>query len=357
MGMRLVAAAIFLCAASAAAQTPQESATHLLHALFDEAWERHLRQEPLYASSRGDRRYDRLWPDVSAAALERRHQEDVATLARLDDIDRELLTAAEKLNYDLFAHRYRNRITGHTLKAYLFELRPAKGAHTLTSVAEMLPFATVADYDNWIARLRSIDVYLKQQADLLALGIREKRVQPKAVAERAESALTALLAVGDATESAFYAPFKRIPPAIAADERARLQAEGKETIETVVLPAYRRFEKFFRERYVPASRTTAGLWDTPGGDALYAQRVAHFTTTSLTPNEIHEIGLSEVARIRAQMEELMRQTGFRGSFAEFLVFLRTDPQFYFQSPDELLRAYTVTEISVSTRIPTPSSAS
>jgi uncharacterized protein (DUF885 family) len=278
--------------------------------------------------------------------LERRHQDDVTTVARLDSIDRELLTAPDKLNYDLFALRYRDRIDGYRLKAYLFELRPDVGVHALTSVAEMLPFATVADYDNWIARLRAVDVYLKQHADLLALGIREKRVQPKAVADRVESALTALIAVGNGTESAFYAPFKRIPPTVAAEERARLQAEGTAAIETVVLPAYRRFEKFFRERYVPASRTTAGLWDTPGGDTLYAQRAAHFTTTSLTPHEIHEIGLSEVARIRTQMEELMRRTGFQGSFAEFLVFLRTDPRFYFQSSDELLRAYTVTAKSI-----------
>jgi prolyl oligopeptidase len=129
-----------------------------------------------------------------------------------------------------------------------------------------------------------------------------------------------------------------------------LQVEGKEAIATVVLPAYRRFEQFFRERYLPASRTTVGLWDTPKGDAFYAERAKHYTTTALTPTEIHEIGLQEVARIRQKMEEVMRQTGFKGGFQEFLVFLRTDPQFYFQSPNDLLRAYTVAAKSIDPQL-------
>ena len=342
---RVLGAAIFAIAAAAHAQSPEEAAREL-HALFDETWERSLRENPLHASDRGDRRYDRLWPDVSVAALDRRNGADVAALVRLERIDRELLNPADQLNYDVFGHRYRTRVAAFSFKSYLFEQRAGEGVHRLSALAESLPFATVADYDSWIARLRSIDRYLDQNRALLEIGIREKRVQPRVVMERVEASLASLIAVTDATESPFYRPFAHIPDTVAAEERARLQAEGKEAIATVVLPAYRRFERFLRERYLPASRTTVGLWDTPQGDAFYAQRARHFTTTSLTPDEIHEIGLQEVERIHEQMNAVMRQTGFQGSFEEFLVFLRTDPQFYFQSSDDLLRAYTVAAKSI-----------
>jgi prolyl oligopeptidase len=342
----LVGVAIFAFAAVAHAQSPQEQATRELHALFDETWERGLREDPLLASGRGDRRYDRLWPDVSVGALQRRNDANVAALARLEQIDRELLTPAERLNYDVFRHRYRARVAAFSFKSYLFDLRAGDGVHRLSAVAEELPFATAADYDSWIARLRSIDRYLDQNKALLELGIREKRVQPRVVMDRVETALASLIAVKDPTQSAFYRAFTRIPESVPADERARLQAEGKQAVASVVLPAYRRFEQFVRERYLPASRATVGLWDTPNGVAFYAQRAQHFTTTSMTPEEIHAIGLKEVARIEQQMNEVMRQTGFKGSFAEFLVFLRTDPQFYFKSPDDLLRAYIVTAKSI-----------
>jgi uncharacterized protein (DUF885 family) len=338
--------ALFAIAAAADAQSPQEQAARELHALFDETWERGMREDPLRASGRGDRRYDRLWPDMSLAALQRRNDADVAALARLEQIDRELLTPAERLNYDMFQHRHRTRVAAFSFKSYLFDLRAGEGVQRLSAMAEALPFATVADYENWLARLRTIDRYLDQNKALLELGIREKRVQPRVVMDRVERALASLIAVDDPTQSPFYRPFTRIPAAVAPDERARLEAEGKEVIATVVLPAYRGFEQFFRERYLPASRATVGLWDTPKGDSFYAQRAKHFTTTSLTPDEIHDIGLKEVERIHQQMDEVMRQTGFKGSLEEFLVFLRTDRQFYFQSPDDLLRAYTVAAKSI-----------
>ncbi|HEV7716875.1 MAG TPA: DUF885 domain-containing protein, partial [Steroidobacteraceae bacterium] len=109
----------------------------------------------------------------------------------------------------------------------------------------------------------------------------------------------------------------------------------------VVIPAYARFEKFFRERYVPASRSTDGIWDTPDGMAFYEERARFHTTTSLTPEQIHQIGLKEVTRIRAEMDKVIREVGFKGSFTEFLEFLRTDPRFYYKTPDELFRAYAV----------------
>jgi uncharacterized protein (DUF885 family) len=311
-----------------------------LHSLFESAWEQDLREDPLQALYYGDSRYAREWPDESPAARQRREAADAANLASLKRIDRAKLTPQDRLSYDLFAWEYQDRLAAVPFKTWLYDMRPSEGVQALSEQAELLPFEKAADYENWIARLQKIDRYLEQYTQMLEVGIREKRTQPKVIMERVTPALAAQV-TKTADENAFYAPFKRMPESIPAAERTRLQASGKQVVETVVIPAYTRFEKFFRERYLPACRETVGIWDTPGGEAFYRERVKHHTTTSLSPDEIHAIGLQEVARIRGEMDAVIKRVGFKGSFDEFVTFLRTDPQFYYQSPDELFRAYVV----------------
>jgi uncharacterized protein (DUF885 family) len=315
-------------------------ATATFRALMDEAWETDMRDDPLRASYFGDRRYESQWPDVSLAAIAKRYDNNVATLARLQRIDRAALSEQDRLSYDLFAREYQTRIEAYPFKPFLYDVRPRDGLQTVSELAELIPFTAVSDYEHWIARLKTIDRYLAQNQSLLELGIREKRTQPRVVMERVLPQLAELIKPG-AENSPFYAPFKRMPDSFTSAERARLQGEGKAAIESVVIPAYAKFEKFFRERYVPASRTTDGIWDTPDGLAFYQERARFHTTTNLTPDEIHAIGLKEVARIRAEMDAVIREVGFKGTFSEFLEFLRTDPRFYYKTPDELFRAYAV----------------
>ena len=328
------------CMIGTAMAQQTSAATTAFHTLIDEAWETDMRDDPLKASYLGDRRYESQWPDASLGAIAKRYDTNVATLARLQRIDRATLSTQDQLSYDLFAWEYKTRVGAYPFKPFLYDVRPRDGLQTLSELAELVPFSTVADYEHWIARLETIDRYLAQNQSLLELGIREKRTQPRVVMERVLPQLAELIKPG-AESNPFYAPFKRIPESFAAAQRARLQAEGKAAIEGVVIPAYARFEKFFRERYVPASRATDGIWDTPDGLAFYQERARFHTTTNLTPDEIHQIGLKEVARIRAEMDAVIREVGFKGTFSEFLEFLRTDPQFYYKTPDELFRAYAV----------------
>jgi uncharacterized protein (DUF885 family) len=316
------------------------SAAAELRSLMNEAWEKDMRDDPLRASYLGDRRFETQWPDVSLDALERRNAENGTMLKRVDAINRAALSPKDQLNYDLFAWEYRNRIGAFPFKPFLYELRLRDGVQTLSEQAELIPFTSVSDYEHWIARLRTIDRYLVQNQALLELAIREKRTQPRVIMERVEPQFAVLVKPG-AEENPFYEPFKRMPEGIPAAERARLQAAGKAAIESVVIPSYAKFEKFFRERYVPASRKSDGIWDTPDGLKFYEERTRFHTTTNLTPDEIHQIGLKEVARIRAEMDKIIRAVGFKGSFAEFLDFLRTDKRFYYETPDELFRAYAV----------------
>ncbi len=346
---RLLACFFFSALLSAVAtsamaqQAPQpalNSATRALHALFDEAWERDMRDDPLKGTYLGDRRYERFWPDLAPAAIQQRYTANLATSARLRGIDRAALSPQDQLSYDLFAFEYQNRVLAYDYKPYLYDLRPREGVQTVSEQAELLPFATVADYESWIAKLKALDRYIDQYRALLEIAVREKRTQPHSIMERIVPQLATLIGP-DPDANPFYAPFKRLPDSIPLAERARLQAEGKAAVTGVVIPAYTRFDKFFRERYLPASRKTDGIWDTPDGDAFYRALAQFHTTTKLTPDEIHAIGLREVARIRGEMDRVIQQVGFKGSFQEFLAFLRNDPRFYYTSAEELFRAYAV----------------
>src|SRR5688572_12007269 len=298
-----------------AQQTSPANATKELHALLTEAWEKDMRDDPLRASYLGDRRFESGWPDVSAANLAKRNADNDAKLKRLENIDRSALSAQDRLSYDLFAWDYRARLDAYRFKPFLYDLRLRDGVQALSELAELIPFSQGSDYEHWIARLRSVDRFLAQNQQLLEIGIREKRTQPRVIMERVLPQLTALAKPG-AEASPFYEPFKRMPESIPAPERARLQSEGRAAIEQVVIPAYTRFEKFFRESYVPASRTSDGIWDTPDGLAFYQERARFHTTTKLSPDEIHETGLTEVARIRSEMDRIIREVGFKGTFAE-----------------------------------------
>ena len=209
---------------------------------------------------------------------------------------------------------------------------------TANELAELLPFATVADYEAWITRLAGIGTYIDQTIALLETAIREHRTQPRSIMERIPAQIASQIPAS-AEQSPFFEPFTRMPESIDADERARLIGAGGRAIEEHVIPAFRRLQAFFHDKYLPASRASDGIWDTPDGLAFYANRAAFHTTTDLTPDEIHAIGLREVARIRGEMDAVIRQVDFKGSFEEFLTYLRTDPQFYYQTGDALFEAY------------------
>jgi len=314
------------------------SAANELHALFESEWERGLRENPVVASYQGDPRYDDRWPDFSAGALAGSHAADLEVLGALERIPPGQLNEADRLNRDLFARQYRGEIDAYEWGLRYLPITQRRGVQTAHQLAEVLPFRTVQDYENWIARLGSLDTYVDQTIELMREGMRRGLVQPRVIMERVPAQI-AKQVVTDATESPFYAPFKRMPDSIVAADQERLRAAGRRAIEQDVLPAYARLQKFFNDQYLPAARDTVGVWDTPGGAEWYQDRVRWFTTTELTPDEIHEIGLKEVARIRGEMLEVIERVGFKGSFSEFLHFLRTDAQFRYTDPDRLLQAY------------------
>lgn len=337
-----LAAALLLagCAHSGAPATAAagNSEVTALHALFDEAWERDLRESPVSASFLGDRRYNDRWGDFSAAALEASHQADIATLERLARIDRDALPENEQLNHDLFKREYENRIENYEHQSYLIPLNQRGGIQTANEMTESLRFTSVKDYADWVARLNAFGPYMDQTIAVMKRGIAAGRTQPRIINERILPQIEAQI-VEDATASGFYDPFREFAEGIPAAEQQRLRNEALAAIRTVVVPAFERLAVFFRNEYLPASRPAVGIGSTPNGKDYYAMRARQYTTTDLTPEEIHQIGLREVERIRGEMQKVIVQVAFKGSFQEFLTFLRTDPQFYYKDPQELLEAY------------------
>lgn len=319
------------------ARADADAATRL-HNLFREEWEATLAEDPTRASALGDRRWNDRWPDASPEAFERRQQRRMAALEKLAAIDVASLSAADRVNYALFRTSYEHQTALYPFGRHLMPLTQRGGIQTAHDLASSLRFATVKDYEDWIARLNAFPLYMDQTIALMREGIRRRIVQPKVVMQRVPDQIAAQI-VDDPARSLFYQPFLRFPETLSPGDRERLSAAARRAIAEGVVPAFRRMQAFFLEEYLPACYDQVGALHLPRGREMYAQLARQFTTTSLTPEEIHEIGHREVRRIRAEMDQVIARTGFRGSFEEFLRFLRTDPRFYYSSPQELLEAY------------------
>jgi uncharacterized protein (DUF885 family) len=309
-----------------------------LHALFDAEWERGLRENPTAATYIGDHRFDDQWPDLSPAALQASYEGDKAVIAALDRIDPSQLSPEDQLNRDLFRRQYQAEIDSYEYGEQYTPLSQRSGLASMHRMADVVVFKTVKDYEQWLSRIGTIDKLVDQNIALMREGVQRGHVPPKIIMQRVPPQLDKQI-VTDPTKSPFYEAFVKMPDSIPAAEQARLQAAARDAIMRTVVPSYAKLKQYVVNDYLPRTRDTVGLWDTPNGTERYAELARFYTTTSLTPDEIHEIGLKEVARIRGEMLKVIARTDFKGSFDEFLTYLRTDPKFRYTDPKQLLQAY------------------
>jgi uncharacterized protein (DUF885 family) len=316
-------------AAPDAARAGPRTASAELQSLFDDEWSARLARDPLFASSMGVSKYDDLLPLDSPEDHKRFLEQDRLFLKRLQDIDRSLISVEEQRNYDLFEFIVRSRVTLARYRPYLIPILSDAGFHMrVQRIYEAMPFDTVVDFERYLSRLQAIGPYFDQNIANMREGLRAGITQPKAILDGIEPSISGPI-VDDAEESVFFTPFDAIPQHIPASERERLRAAGIAAIERTVVPAYERFLAFFIEEYKPGAREDLGASTLPDGLAYYAELVKYFTTLDdATPEAIHTLGLAEVSRIREEMNEIMRQVEFDGSFAQFVDFLRTDSRFY-----------------------------
>lgn len=323
---------------SESAQAQHATRNSQLHALFAEEWERGLRENPENASYQGDNRYNDRWTDLSLEAIARREAADKAALDKLRTIDRAALSPADQLNYDTFEWQLQRAVARQGFREYLQPVGHQGGPQTADGLAEVLPFASVKDYRDWLKRMEALPKVIDQTITLLEEGSRTGNVPPRVLMQRVPAQIAAQV-VGDPAKSPFYRPFVRFADSIPAAERADLQEQAKQVILTRVVPAYRKLGEFFENQYLPKTRDGIAVTDLPDGRAYYDFLAGYYTTTDLNADQIHKIGLEEVARIRAEMEKIKTETGFKGSLTEFFAYLRTDAKFFHKTPDALLTAY------------------
>jgi uncharacterized protein (DUF885 family) len=320
-----------------AGKTPERAR---LRRLFDLHWDYLLHEYPELATEVGAAGQNDRWTDISAAAIARRKVDLDLPMRALATIDRAKLAPQDALDYELFKRRAEARLEGRRFPWELMPLNQMWGIHQNVAqiLGEQMPARTAADYDAILSRLRGTPALVDQTIAAMKEGLR-RGVTPPKITLRDVVAQTDAILVEDPARSPFLAAFQRIPDTVPADQRAALTIEAAKLLKDQALPAFRRLREFLSSEYVPNCRESLAATALPDGQAWYAYQVAQSTTTRLTPRQIHEIGLDEVKRIRAEMERLMRATGFTGDLPAFFEFLRTDPRFFYTRPEDLLAGY------------------
>jgi uncharacterized protein (DUF885 family) len=337
MPRQILMLALAALAATVSPAAGEMAPAERLHDLFDREWQVRLEEYPLFATSVGVHDHGDRLPAMTVDDLKRRDGLWRNFLAELQAIPTAELSREDRINASIFKNQLEDRIAGFHFGAYQIPLNADSGFHTwFARMPREMPLRTVRDYENYIARMRAFPRYVDEQIALMKLGMKRGMTLPQVVLEGIEGTMSSHV-VDDADDSLFYPPFESFPASVPESERARLRAAGRKAIAGGVVPGYRALLEFMTEEYMPGARQSLGASELPEGRDYYAQRIHHFTTLDLTAEEIHATGLQEVARIRSEMEEIIEQVGFEGSFGEFLTFMRTDPRFYARSAEELLK--------------------
>ena len=314
-------------------------------AFLEDEWQFELRQSPVYATAMGVKGYETLWRDDSLEAIEARRSHNKDIINTLKEFKREDLSKTNQLNLRLFTDLAKNELEIDQFNRHLLPFNHRGGIQLAHEDAETLPFKNLQDYRFWIERLKNLDKRVGQTILLAKLGVKKGYKAPKVLMDRVNRQID-LQSRDNVNENPFFKVFINLPDSIPDDEKTAIRAEAKKVIKEVVIPSYRLLGKYFKDEYLPQSRSTVGLYDIPDGRKLYEVLAKSFTTTNLSPKEIHQIGLDEVQRIRGEMEAVIKELKFEGSFKDFLTFLREDERFYYKTSEELFEGY----LAVSKRI-------
>ena len=314
-----------------------EDYSQWLNDFFQGVQEYRQSQNPVWAAREGDENAKGKLRDVSPEAYAKRKDTLLKLIDELEDIKRENLLEEEQISYDMMMTQLKQEVAEVDFKTYEMPLTAEYGFHAqTTNLSNAFRFRTAEDYKDYIALLGAIPTFFEQNVANMRAGMERGFTVPRAVLDGYSDSIKVYIKE-DPTETVWYRPFKSLPESINAEDKEALQQEAAEVIASSVVPQYQAYLTFFEQEYLPAAKKTIAAYDYPDGEAFYQNQIKHYTTLDLTPDEIHEIGLKEVARIRKEMEQVIETTGFEGSFEEFLHFLRTDEQFYAKTPEELLK--------------------
>ncbi|MFU8811872.1 MAG: DUF885 domain-containing protein [Balneolaceae bacterium] len=313
------------------------SADDQLHQLFDDHWEYSLQANPLSATNQGDLRFNDQLPGTDLDAILEQNEQQQQFLERLRGISRNRLTEENRIHYDIFEIQLRNSIRNVELGGHLLPLNGWWDYYAVfADLPNRVPLQNEDHFRDYIQRLRSFPAYNAGYIERMRMGMERGLVRPQSVFEGPLTAIE-MNSASEPGESPWFEPFRELPPSINDKTADELREEAIEAIGEQVIPQYRELLRFLREEYIPAASPTPGITDVPGGEPYYRYLVEMFTTMDITPEEVHQIGLQEVERIRDEMMEIVEETGFGEDFDRFVNFLRTDSQFYAASEEELMK--------------------
>lgn len=334
-GFRVSAFLLSFLFLSAGVAAERRGAADRLRSLFADAWEFTLDESPTFATSVGDHRNDDRLSSETLVDYERRLSSRRSFVERATRIDRKQLSAADQVNLDIFIRLQGDEVSELEFNSHLIPITNRGGFHVwFPELPKRVPLEDVKDYGNYVSRLNDFGRHAGEQIELMREGIRRGVVLPAVVLEGYEGTITPHI-VKDPTGSLLYAPATAFPAGIHSKERQRITGEISKAIRDIVVPAYEAFGDFMKEEYIPAARGSIAAAALPQGREFYRYRVRHFTTLDIRPEEVHQLGLNEVSRIRAEMEGVINKVEFTGTFNDFLAFLRTDERFYAKTSDQL----------------------
>ena len=318
---------------------------------LDENWQDSMEKSPLFASLLGDKRYD---DKVSSNSIEDFFSEkeyESYVLEVLSQIDPNNLSEEDQLNYRLLKSDYEISLEGREYPGYYMRLNQRGGVQDYYLYGNRLNFTDLQSYKNWFERVKGYTQNVRNSLEINKEGLELGYTQPKLVTRGVSAQIGAMLE-RDLEDHPYFKIFKNVGDVASPEDALALQNEVKEYIQNVLNPIYQELYDFLINEYLPESTDTIGISDVPNGKEWYEYLARYHTTTNLTPDEIHEIGLREVAKIRAEMEGIIEQVGWEGDFNSFLQYLRTDPRFYYETGEELLQAYRAMSKEIDAYMPT-----
>lgn len=343
------------CATQNAGQETATTEAERLNQVVENYFDKTLEMNPVFATFIGDHRFNDQLPNSlaedyrdKALALEKEY------LAKIRNIDPAALEGQDRITYDVFKINREWAIEGERFPGHLVPLNQFYGLHSFFAVLgsgqSAQPFKIVEDYENWLGRVDGFTVIMDQAETNFREGVEKGVVQPKVIIEKVIPQLEAHI-VEDAEESLFWSPVKNMPEDFSQADRERISAAYREAINEQIVPAYRDMRDYLRNEYLPHARDVAGLHAQPDGRAWYDYMIKVNTTTALSADAIHETGLSEVKRIRGEMEKVMREVGFDGTLAEWFEYVKNDDKFYYDNEEDLLDGYRAIESRMNAAVP------
>ena len=321
------------------------------NSFLDENWQDTMEKSPLFASLLGDKRYDDKISSNSIDDFIAESEYERYVLDVLNEINPNNLSEENQLNYRLLKSDYEINLEGRNYPGYYMRLNQRGGVQDYYLYGNRLNFVDLQSYKNWFERVKGYTQNVRNSLEINREGLELGYTQPKLVTRGVSAQIGAMLE-RDLEDHPYYKIFKSVGEVASAQEAEELQNEVKDFIQNVLNPTYQELYDFLVNEYLPKSRDSIGISDVPNGKEWYEYLARYHTTTDLTPDEIHEIGLREVAKIRAEMEGIIEQVGWDGDFNSFLQYLRTDPRFYFETGEELLQAYRAMSKEIDAYMPT-----